>query len=766
MMEKQLEVQRPMYPTYSSLNSPARSAWSPSLLEQESSEPYENIHDLLSVLRARWTAVLSCALGCLTLGVLACFFLTPKYTATASLEVNREGTATSGVFSPEGSSLPEDVKTEVETDTSVLQSSGLALEVIERLHLPLQAPFRSVHIKQEAGLSLDRAPKTRDAYLRLFGKALKVSSVPESRLINIAFRSPDPIVAAQVANTLSETFIADTMERRLHSNATVSFWISKEIETLRDRVRESEQALADFEHKTGLAGIDVQPSTQAGGQSGLPTEAHNAVLDRLNSLNTELTAAEASRISAETIAKLTQSQDPEVVLGLGSLALAGSGGSQAGGLELLRGLRTQQTSIRLELADLQTRYGAQNPRLIQLNSQAQTLDSEIAAEMSRLRTRAENDFRYAQQNEDALRGQLAKQQHLADKFTDDAVQLELLSQEALSNRTLYQSLYSQLNQANVAAGIHATRLDLVDRALVPGSSSSPNYLLLLGASLGAGILLGGSLAFLQQGTDKAVRIARDVESTVHLPVISQLPALAETKGTASIFGHASIIASPRSLFAESCRSLCTAVVGMLDAGSEHRVLLVSSPMPGDGKSTVSYNLAIALAQRGERVLLIDGNMRHPSLRSFFPSNQERGLSDALTTTGTSLADRVSAHPQLPSLSLLPSGYAPELPAELFSSHAFDLLLHEARVHYRWTVIDSPPLLPFTDATIIAEKVDGVIAVARSGATSRDALKTYTKLLLRTRAPLLGFALNCVDAKTAAPLHAAPDRMLEKVSQHV
>ncbi len=733
------------------------SAGSAAFPETAGAEPYENLHDLLDVLRRRWRTVALCAAACLSLGVLACFVLTPKYTATAALEVNRESGTTAGTLSPEAGSLPEDVKTEVETDTSVLQSSGLALEVIERLHLERTPPFNRVHVKTETGLPLSRAPKTRDAYLHLFGKALKVSSVPESRLVDVSFQSPDPAVAATVANTLSETFIADTLGRRLHSDETASFWIGRELTSLRDRVRDSEQALADFEHRTGLAGIDVQ-SSQAGGQSGLPTQAHNAVLDRLNSLNQELTAAEANRISAETVYKLTQSQDPEVVLGLGAMNAAGGGVSQAGGLELLRGLRSQQASLKLELADLETRFGPQNPKLVQLKSQAAALELELSAEMGRLRTRAENDFRYAQSNEAALRGQLARQQKLADRFTDDAVQLQLLAQEALSNRTLYQSLYSQLNQANVAAGIHATRLDIVDRALVPGSPSSPNYLILIAASLGLGLVAGATLAFVQQSSDSSIRMARDVENTVHIPVISQLPALPEAAGAANILD------SPRSPFAESCRSLCTAVAGLLGSGSEPRVLLIGSPVSGDGKSTVAFNLAAAMAQRGERVLLIDGNLRHPGLGEFLSETGLGGLSAALAS-GQPLAEHTSAHPRLPGLAILSAGRTPELPAELFSSPEFDRLLVEARESYRWTVIDSPPMLPYTDAAIMAEKVDGVVAVLRSGVTSREALKTYTQLLLRTRAPLLGFALNCVDARTAPALQPSTDRSLPGAALH-
>ncbi len=753
MTEKHPGLSRP--PIFQQMPRPLWS--SPPAPEPSTPEAYESLHDLAGVLLARRKTVLVATLSCLLLGILACLLIRPQYTATAALEVNRESSAASGSVGPE-LSVPEDVKTEVETDTNVLQSDGLALEVIQQLHLQNTLPFSRVKVKAEAGLPLDRAPKTRDSYLHLFAKALKVASVPDSRLIHIAFSSPDPQVAAKAANTLSETFIADTMARRLQTSNVTSYWISREIGGLRDRVRDSEQALADFQHKTGLAGLEIQSIGQPTGQSsGQVLQAHNSVLDRLSALNGELTQAEAGRISSETIFHLTQSQDPETVLGLGAMNLVGGGTvlSQGGGLDLLRNLRSQQTALRVEYADLHTRFGPQNPRLVQLTSQLQAMDGEIAGEMNRIRARAENDYKYAQTSEAALRAQLAKQQHLADKFTDEAVQLQLLSQEALSNRTLYQNLYSQLNQANVAAGIHATRLDVVDRALVPGSPSWPKKPIVLAVSLAAGLVLGILLAFIQQSNDVSIRVARDVESTVHLPVLSQIPTL----------GEANMIAAPRSSFAEAYRFLCTAVVGLLEAGSEPRVLMIGSPLAGDGKSTVAYNLALALAQRGERVLLIDANLRSPALGSFFPQRDGKGLSEALETGCPLLADCAIPHAALSNLALLPAGHTPELPAELFSSHAFDQLLADARAHYRWTIVDSPPMLPFTDAAVIAEKVDGVVAVLRSGVTSRDILRTYATLLLRMRAPMLGFALNGVDAAKTLPAYTAPRAALEKVSRH-
>ena len=313
---------------------------------QEQPARYESIQDLLGVLRRHWKTVAIVALSIFLLVLLGCLLIKSKYDAVATIEINRDATGGGGADGSAGgagnfSAQVDDVVTEVATDTNILQGPTLAMEVIKKLDLIKQPYFSKVIPEEEKGLPLDRAPKTRERLIKRFEKSLKVESVTGTRLITVTYRNPDPVVAANVANTISETFISDYLQRKISSTSEVSYWISKQLDALKSQVQKSEQALADFEHKTGLAGIDMP---DAGGGNGLAMQAHNTVLDRLNSLNGELTTAEANRISAETVYKLVQTQDPEVVVGLGGMSVA-SGGTvlaQGGGLELLSNLRQQE----------------------------------------------------------------------------------------------------------------------------------------------------------------------------------------------------------------------------------------------------------------------------------------------------------------------------------------------------------------------------------------------------------------------------------------
>jgi polysaccharide biosynthesis transport protein len=710
-------------------------------------ERYESFNDLLQVLKKYKFTVAGVALATVLLALIACLLMTPKYQSTATLEVIPDDANVTGSGGGSSSSpVNTDIKTEVATDTKILQDKSMALEVIQALRLEKHRPFNQVVSSKERGLPLDQAPITRQSMLSAFSTSLKVESVPDTRLIQVGFRSPDPVVAANVANTLSDTFIQDYLKRRLQSSSDVSFWMTKELDTLKKKVKDSEQALADYEQKNGMAGINVGSANTTGDM-----QAHNTVLDRLSTLNQELTTAEANRISAEAVYRLIKNQDPEVVLGLGAMSIS-SGGSMVGaggGLDTIRNLRGQEVALKLEYADLSTKYGAKNPRMAELQNQIDAIDNAVKTEMTKITKRAENDFEYAKRNEDAVRDQMDKQKLEADKLTDLTVQLQVLAQEAFSNRNLYQNLFSKLQEASVTQGIHATRLSIVDRAQVTAFPVVPNYPITLGVALCAGLVFGVGVAFVRQSGDDSLVGAMDIETAVPYPVLGHLPFFAKGKSLLEVTsGDSLLISDSESSIAESFRALRTAIV-LSRPSPDCKVLLITSPLGADGKTTVAYNLAIAFAQQGARVLLIDGDMRHADLHRHFGVNNEGGLSLALTTRSSSLEGRLIPHAALPNLFLLPAGRKPHLPVELFSLPVFDHLLAKARADFDWVLVDSPPILPVSDASVLSTKVDAVLPVLRSGVTSRTILLSMMKLLGRSGAPTIGLVLNAVRDEAIA-----------------
>jgi polysaccharide biosynthesis transport protein len=717
-------------------------------------EQYESLSDLLAVLRRFRGMIALTTLSLVLLTLLVCLILTPKYTAVATLEIIPDDASTAGGGSGGSSSAPtDDIKTEVTTDTSILENKTLALATIQKLNLLSRLPYKRSIDKKEVGLPIDQAPLTRQKLLKMFEAALKVEAVEDSRLIQVTFKDRDPVIAAKVANTLSESFIEDYVQRRLQSNSQFSFWLSKELDASKKRLQDSEAALADFERSTGLTGINLGESGQAA--EGVSVQSHNAVVDRLNALNQELDTAEANRISSEGVYRLLRDQSPEVVLGLGPIAslVGGSAIGQNGGLDLLRTLRSQEVALKVQYADMETKFGAKNPRLIELQNQINSIDASIKTELSNITSRAYNSYQFAKTSEDTVKAQIAKQQDEVNRLSDNTAKLQVLAQQALSNRAQYQSLFSQVQQASVQQGIHATRLSIVDPAEVPGLPSFPNYPIALAVALLLGLLLGIGLAFLRQSMDVSVTLPIDVERAVHSPVLAFLPLFSAKTAELTVSSNGSaLLSQPDSPLAEAFRVLRTALI-MSSPAEPGKVLLITSPLGSDGKTTIVYSLGIALAQQGSRVLLIDGDLRHADLHHYFGIANQNGLSDALENRENTVKDRLQSHSSVENFFLLPAGARPGLPSELFSGSTLDQLIAEMRKRFDWILIDSPPVLPVADAAVLSTKVDAVLPVVRAGITSRADLQSMNQLLERTGAPIVGYVLNGVPNESSTRLHS-------------
>jgi len=720
---------------------------------------YETLTGLFRILRRRWILVVAVSLGVVAIGTALCFLITPRYSATTILEINKDDHSdNAATLASNTSPTADELKSEVQTDVQILESDGLAIAVIKDLDLQDKRPFLKAIYPAEKGLPLDQAPRTRERMVKLFRHDLKVESPQDTRLINISFENPDATVASMVTNSLANKFIEDTLERRHRSTAQSSYWLQKELDDLKQQVEQSEQKLADYERKTGLAGMQLSGSANGDGTSSISMTPHNTVTERLFALNQELTAAEANRISTETMYHLVQSQDPEVVLGLGAMSVSsGSGGGAGGaltsdgGIQLVRSLRAQEADLKRQYSEYAVKYGSNNPRLIQLQQEIDAVRQQMQAELQRISKRAENAFLYAKSNEDSIRKQFADQQSAANLMADDTVQLQVLAQEAYSNRALYESLFSKLQTASLSSGVRATRIDIVYHGRPAGSPSSPEYGKYLTVVVGIGVFFGVSSAFLRESLDDTVRTPRDLDEIPNLPVLGYLPHGQSARLLKSSDGESELIKLPFSPLSEAFRALRTSVLLAMPS-MKARTLLITSALGGDGKSTVAYNLAVAFAQQGARVLLIDADVRNPDLHRMFNVAVSPGLSELHSWAPDAEIPCVIEHAMLPTLFLLPAGEQPDLPAELFGSPMFDSLLKSCAERFDYVLIDSPPILPVTDASIIATKVNGIIAVLRSQSTKRPVLLGLAKALQRTQAPILGFVLNDVRNPTLNGFH--------------
>ena len=709
----------------------------------------QTLSGLLRILRRRWKAVCFFTVIVFVLGTIGLFLITPQYASTSTIEVSRVDQEDTAIHETANTSIADELKTEIQTDITLLKSDVLALTVIRDLDLMSKRPFRSAAYEEEKGRPLDQAPRTREKALKLFQKNLKVESPPDTRLITVTFQNPDANLAAKVANSLCESFIANTMERRHSSIFQASRWLQKQLDALKKQVQESQQRLADYERETGLAGIQLSGSSMGDGTSTVSISPRNTITERLFSLNQELTAAEANRVSTEIIYNLLKSQDPEVVLGLGSMNISGPGGTGSaaftadGGIQLLRALRSQETALSQDYAAYAVKYGENNPRLAQLRQQLETVRKEMKAELQRVSKRAENDYGYAAKNENAIREQFTKQESAANVLADKTVQLQVLAQEAYSNQALYNNLFSKLQTANLAAGVRATRIDVLDVARASGLPAFPPRDKVLAVLTLISVIFGISTGFLRESLDETVRTTHDLDQIADVPLLPYIPSLQAGRQRTSLrTNNSKLIEAPKSAVAEAFRALRTSIT--LEAATfSQKVFLVTSPSSGDGKTTVAYNLGVTFAHQGARVLLIDGDLRRPKLHVLFGCEVGPGLGDLKNSHSGAKIEGIVQHPGLPGLSLLPAGHMLEFPAEFLGSDVFASVLEACSRCYDYLFIDSPPLLSLTDASIIASRVTGIIAVLRSRSTTRPIFSSLINALRRTGTPTIGVLLNDV-----------------------
>jgi capsular exopolysaccharide synthesis family protein len=678
--------------------------------------------------------------------------MTPKYSATATIEVQQENQIEgASVSSNANQPTSDELKSEIQTDIGILQSEGLAMQVIKQLNLQQRRPFDRVNDPRERGRPLEDAPRTRERMFKLFERSLKVASPEDTRLINVTYQNPDPVLAANIANALTDLFIENAMERHQRLTAQASYWLQQELGDLKKQVETSEQNLADYERQTGLAGIELSGASTGDGTSSVAVSPHNTITERLFALNQELTQAEASRISTEMVYRLVQTQDPEVVLGLGTMNGASAIGGGTGtltsdsGIELVRSLRAQEAALSRQYAGYAVTYGPNDSKMIQLQQQMDAVKQQMQAELERIRLRAANAYLYAKRNEGTIRQQFTEQQSAADAMADKTVKLQVLAQEAYSNRALYESLFSKLQTASLASGVRAARIDVVDQARAAGSPSSPEYVKYMALITGFGLFAGITAAFLRESMDQTVRSPRHLREVFNLPMLGYVPNIHNGKLLGAGDGGSQLISAPQSPYSESFRAIRTAILLGMPA-TKSRSILVTSAIEGEGKTAIVYNLGVAFAQQGARVLLVDADLRNPELHRHFGAELSPGLSDCAGEATTHDVSHVVRHATLPTLYMLAAGKQPELPTELFGLAAFETLLRTSEARYDYVLIDSPPILPVADASVIATKVGGIIAVVRSGRTTRSLFSALVQSLDRTQTPMLGIVLNDVRPK--------------------
>jgi len=693
------------------------------------------LRDYLRVLDKRKWVVLSCVLIIPALVGIASLRMTKLYDAVGRIAINKIDPVAFTVHD----SAPTDYfdPTDMDTEVRILQSDMLALEVIRQLNLDKLSSVASTAVSPQGHGSITTDPLTADSsrvtsMLANFRSGLHIVVVPNTRIIEIHYTSPDKNRAAAIVNTLAMTYKEANYKTKFESTMQASDWLSKQLVDLQIKVETSQEKLVRYQKEHEILGTD---------------EKQNIITSKLEELNKELTLAEGDRMQKEAAYRQVQSGDPAAAA---AAAIAGTGGAASSQLDHLRGV---QAELRIKVAEASTQFGPAYPKVVELNNQLKQLETEIQNETTKVIGGIRDQYEVAVQHEKLLAADFEDQKQQANALNESAIEYSMLKRDLDTSRQLYEGLLEKMKEAGINAGLRSNSFRIVDSARVPTAPSEPNIPRNLSFAFALALTTGVGLAFLLESLDNTVRTTEQAQNISQLPSLGLIPmgSRAEaTKGARRLAIAPSREAvelitqvKPQSQMAEAYRALRTSLL-LSSLGAPPKIILITSALPQEGKTTTSINTAIVLAQKGVRVLLIDADMRRPSVhKSLDLPAPLKGLSNVLTGT-SSIPDAITIAPQLPNLWVLPAGSPPPNPAELLASANMRTVLSQLREQYDHIVIDTPPTLSVTDAVVLSTRADAVVLVIRSGQTTKTALRRARDLLTQVNARVCGVLLNAVD----------------------
>ncbi len=675
-------------------------------------------------LRWKWWVVAPIVM-CVTLALLVTLMVVPRFRATTRLEISREDNSLVSVDNRPQTMLAD--QEFYKTQYGLLESRELAIRVASDLRLENSAAFFAA-----AGLTLDQASKRADgatlagaearamraeAAAGILLKSLVVDPVEQSRLVDVSYSNPDRALAQQVANAWAQNFIKMNLERKYDSTSYARRFLEGRLEDVRRRLEQSERELVSY--ASGQRIINLPASEGADAKS---SDHRTLVGDNLLSLNSALAEARVARIEAQS-----------------RLASAGGDSSrEALGSATISQLRQKRAEAAADRAKLLAQFAPGYPSVRALALQIAQLDSALAREEARITKSLHSSYDDAVRRESGLQAQLDQAQNRLFDLRRRSIQYNILQREVDTNRSLYDGLLQRYKEIGISGGVGTNNVSIVDRAVLPGRPSYPRPMINLLVALIVGVFLGGLVAFVRDQLDDAFTDPAQISQAVGLTNLGTIPRMNGSPIEA--------LSDPKSPITDAYLSLGTNLQ-YASAEGIPRTLSVTSTRSGEGKSTTSMAIARTLARLGKRVLLIDGDMRSPSIDGLLGIPSQAGLSDYLANAAT--VDHLLHPSPFENLSVITAGRIPPNAAELLSGPRLEALLAELGDLFDHIIIDCPPVLGLADAPLVANKVQGTLFAIESHGTRLGAVRVAISRLRDTNAHLVGTVLIKFDARKQA-----------------
>lgn len=681
----------------------------------------------LAIARRRKWVVLGALVTALAIGLITTLMMTRQYTATSTIEIQRENyniVRVQGV-EPETSSIDMEF---YQTQYGLLRSQSLAERVATDLRLYDQPSFFQMFGHSGAGNWFDGTrvrpgASTREQRIHAAGgillRGVGIAPVRLSRLVDVNFTSPDPDFSARVVDAWGRHFIEATLERRINATSYARRFLEQRLAQLRTRLDESERVLVGYASRENI--INLPGPTPVTGETGSTGAGERSIVaEDLSAINRELARATADRVAAESRLRTPSGSVPEAL------------NNQA-----ITGLRQRRAELAAEHSRLMVQFEPQYPPAVAVRQQMQQLDLAIAREETRVGSTLRGTYDSSVAREQDLAGRVESLKGNLIDLRRRSIQYNMYQRDVDTNRQLYDALLQRYKEIGVAGGVGVNNISVVDPPLVPNRPSSPRLLINLLLALLAGTAVGLGLALALEQIDDAISDPSEVNDLFSLPSLGAIPNLKDDP----LAG----LQDRKSDISEAYLAVQANLAFSTDHGMP-RTLAVTSTGPGEGKSITAYALALSLARTGRKTLLIDADMRSPSVHHLAGVTNEKGLSNFLS--GDNEVDALVRKTSEPGVFLLTAGPQPPSAAELLASSRLEVLVKQLSASFDVIVVDAPPVMGLADGPRIASQVEGVVFVVRANATRARSARFAIGRLASSQARILGVVLSRFEARRA------------------
>ena len=733
----------------------------------------EEIHllDYLKVIQKRMWLVVAFFVVIVSIVTIKTFKTTPVYQATARvvLEQSKVNVGFQQVVS-ESQFTPIDFYT---NQCEIIKSRSSAKKVIDTLDLKNNPEFNPRIKEQNASQEKEQDPINETSFVNGFLSRLKVSLMRNSGVVNISYEGYDPQLITKVVNTVAKTYMEQDWERRYNVSKDALDWLNRQLRDVKIALEESERALQKYKKGADLITVEAMGKVDSGGD-----DKQNVVLQKLMELNAAVTEAKTDRVRLEVLYnKLNEFKNAknkeEVVQSIPTVVQSG----------LIQNLKANYAMVEKDFAMYSQRYGMKHPKIVQLNNELNTLRDNIIKEVERICKSITTEYEVARSRESTLVGVLEQQKNEVFAMGDKAIQYGVLKREVDTNRQMYDTLLTRMKETNLTEDLKTSNIRVLDYAEVPTKPFKPKKGLNILLGIIVGLACGIGIAFVMEYMDNTIRTQEDVEKYLktallgivgHIPTYEEKTDLNSNEGKLipdSLSKYASksvknvqsrfwgmlgrspvdrqersgneLIAhtSPKHTITEAIKGIRTSIM-FSHPDNPKRVILVTSTAPSEGKTLISANLTIVMAQTGKKVLIVDADLRKPSVHKIFHIDKSKGLSNLLVKTCD--LHTVAVSTKVPNVHAIACGPIPPNPSELLSSPAMAEFLEKAKKEYDWIIIDSPPVMTVTDARILARVVDGIVFVIKSNQTTREGAKKAVSYFSDVSDKILGTVINDVD----------------------